>query len=65
MTKSDRGEWSSRGEYQSAGDPASEAGDAACPSTLRKELHLFDAVAIVVGTIIGSGIFLMPDRFSS
>ena len=28
--------------------------------TLRKELGLFDTVAIVVGTIIGSGIFLLP-----
>jgi len=27
---------------------------------LRKELSLFDAVAVVVGTIIGSGIFLIP-----
>src|ERR1700732_859780 len=28
--------------------------------TLRKELNLFDAVAVVVGTVIGSGIFLLP-----
>ena len=28
--------------------------------TLRTELNLFDTVAIVVGTIIGSGIFLLP-----
>jgi len=27
---------------------------------LRKELNFFDAVAIVVGTVIGSGIFLIP-----
>src|SRR5579863_172616 len=33
---------------------------AAAPPTLRKELNLFDAVAIVVGTVIGSGIFLIP-----
>ena len=65
MTRSDRAEWSSRGEYQSTGDPASEAGDAACPSTLRKELNLFDAVAIVVGTIIGSGIFLIPSSIAA
>jgi hypothetical protein len=65
MTKSDRGERSSRGEYQSSGDPASEAGDAACPSTLRKEPNLFDAVAIVVGTIIGSGIFLIPSSLAA
>jgi APA family basic amino acid/polyamine antiporter len=30
------------------------------PGTLRKELSLFDIVAIVVGTVIGSGIFLIP-----
>ena len=34
--------------------------DAVAPPTLRKELNLFDAVAIVVGTVIGSGIFLIP-----
>src|SRR5580658_8342565 len=28
--------------------------------TLRKEIGLFDAVSIVAGTIIGSGIFLIP-----
>lgn len=33
---------------------------AGSPPSLRKELSLFDAVAIVVGTIIGSGIFLIP-----
>ncbi|MHB8485577.1 MAG: APC family permease [Candidatus Acidiferrales bacterium] len=33
---------------------------AASPLPLRKELNLFDAVAVVVGTIIGSGIFLIP-----
>jgi basic amino acid/polyamine antiporter, APA family len=27
---------------------------------LRKELNLFDAVAVVAGTVIGSGIFLLP-----
>ncbi|MGB6678449.1 MAG: amino acid permease [Terriglobales bacterium] len=27
---------------------------------LRKELNIFDAVAVVVGTVIGSGIFLLP-----
>ena len=30
------------------------------PPTLRKELNLFDVVAVVVGTVIGSGIFLLP-----
>jgi APA family basic amino acid/polyamine antiporter len=30
------------------------------PATLKRELSLFDAVAVVVGTIIGSGIFLLP-----
>jgi APA family basic amino acid/polyamine antiporter len=32
----------------------------AAPLTLRKELNLFDAVAIIVGTVIGSGIVLIP-----
>jgi len=32
----------------------------ATPNILRKELSVFDAVAIVVGTIVGSGIFLLP-----
>ena len=43
------------------GSPAFSAEDVvAAPPTLRKELNLFDAVAIVVGTVIGSGIFLIP-----
>ena len=33
--------------------------------SLRKELNLFDAVAIVVGTTIGSGIFLIPSSIAS
>ena len=48
-------------ENQLHGRPAVGAEDvAAAPPTLRKELNLFDAVAIVVGTVIGSGIFLIP-----
>jgi APA family basic amino acid/polyamine antiporter len=31
---------------------------------LRRELTLFDAVAIVVGTVIGSGIFLIPSSIA-
>jgi len=34
------------------GDPGS--------AHLRKELNVFDAIAVVVGTVIGSGIFLLP-----
>lgn len=34
------------------------------PPTLRKELNLFDTVAIVVGTTIGSGIFLIPSSIA-
>ncbi len=30
------------------------------PVRLRKELNVFDAVAVVVGTVVGSGIFLLP-----
>lgn len=33
---------------------------AVSPPSLRKELNLFDAVSVVVGTVIGSGIFLIP-----
>lgn len=45
--------------HQLRGDSA--AGDIS-PSrpSLRKELNLFDVVAVVVGTVIGSGIFLLP-----
>ena len=32
---------------------------------LKKELNLFDAVMIVVGTIIGSGIFLIPNSIAA
>jgi APA family basic amino acid/polyamine antiporter len=38
---------------------------AASPPNLRKELNLFDAVAVVVGTIIGSGIFLIPSSIAA
>lgn len=34
------------------------------PPSLRKELNLFDTVAIVVGTTIGSGIFLIPSSIA-
>jgi basic amino acid/polyamine antiporter, APA family len=45
--------------------PESEQGAAATegaggPAGLRSELNVFDAVAVVVGTVIGSGIFLLP-----
>jgi APA family basic amino acid/polyamine antiporter len=33
--------------------------------TLRKELNLFDAVAVVAGTVIGSGIFLLPSLIAA
>jgi basic amino acid/polyamine antiporter, APA family len=32
---------------------------------LRRELNFFDAVAVVVGTIIGSGIFLLPSSIAA
>jgi APA family basic amino acid/polyamine antiporter len=35
------------------------------PSGLRRELNLFDAIAVVVGTIIGSGIFLIPSTIAA
>lgn len=46
----------------SGGSPESPA---ASPHALRKELNLFDAIAIVVGTTIGSGIFLIPSSIAS
>jgi hypothetical protein len=55
----------SRRGYQSGERLVSAANDAASPPTLRKELNLFDAVAIVVGTIIGSGIFLIPSSIAA
>ncbi len=51
----------SLGEPQSNGGPAFATKEtSASPATLQKELNLFDAVAVVVGTTIGSGIFLIP-----
>lgn len=47
------------GEHQSDGRSAVGEGAPSLPS-LRKELNLFDIAAIVVGTVIGSGIFLIP-----
>jgi basic amino acid/polyamine antiporter, APA family len=35
------------------------------PPALRKELNLFDVVAVVVGTVIGSGIFLLPSLIAA
>lgn len=46
-------------EHQSQGGSAVGEG-AASRSSLRKELNLFDIAAILVGTVIGSGIFLIP-----
>ena len=40
-------------------------GTVASPPSLRKELNLFDAAAIVVGTVIGSGIFLIPSSIAA
>jgi len=48
-------------EHAGPGPLASAAGNAVAPPlALRKKLNLFDTVAIVVGTVIGSGIFLIP-----
>ncbi len=49
--------------HSSFGDAA--RGSAAFPLSLRKELTLFDAVAVVVGTVIGSGIFLIPSSIAA
>lgn len=50
-------------QSQRTGRAASESA-AAPPPALRKELNLFDTVAIVVGTTIGSGIFLLPSSIA-
>ena len=56
----------SLGEPQSNGGPAFATKEtSASPATLRKELNLFDAVAVVVGTTIGSGIFLIPSSIAA
>jgi basic amino acid/polyamine antiporter, APA family len=44
---------------------AEEGSIAVARPELRKELSLFDAVAIVVGTTIGSGIFLIPSSIAA
>jgi APA family basic amino acid/polyamine antiporter len=37
----------------------------ASPVSLQKELTLFDVIAVVVGTIIGSGVFLIPSTIAA
>jgi len=46
--------------HESGEDAAAIAEGALASARLRKELNVFDAVAVVVGTVIGSGIFLLP-----
>jgi APA family basic amino acid/polyamine antiporter len=46
--------------HDSEEDAAAIAGGALASAPLRKELNVFDAIAVVVGTVIGSGIFLLP-----
>ncbi len=46
--------------HESEEDAAGIAGGAPASARLRKELNVFDAIAVVVGTVIGSGIFLLP-----
>lgn len=50
---------------QRAGSTPGAENAAAPPLALRKELNLFDTVAIVVGTTIGSGIFLIPSSIAA
>lgn len=48
------------------GRVASSSADAGVsPRSLLKELNLFDSIAVVVGTIIGSGIFLIPSSIAA
>jgi len=51
----------SRTEYQCEVSHSSPAS----PVSLQKELTLFDVIAIVVGTIIGSGVFLIPSTIAA
>jgi basic amino acid/polyamine antiporter, APA family len=53
------------GENLQPGPPSGAGKTAVAPLGLRKELNLFDAVAIVVGTVIGSGIFLIPSSIAA
>ena len=46
--------------HESEEEAAAIAGGAPASARLRKELNVFDAIAVVVGTVIGSGIFLLP-----
>ncbi len=54
-----------RGEQPQRAGATHPESTAASPPALRKELNLFDTVAIVVGTTIGSGIFLIPSSIAS
>jgi basic amino acid/polyamine antiporter, APA family len=67
METSELGASLSRQEYRSGERLVSATANnaVASPPTLRKELNLFDAVAIVVGTVIGSGIFLLPSSIAA
>jgi APA family basic amino acid/polyamine antiporter len=50
---------------QRQSSPGGSPRTAASREILRKELTLFDAIAVVVGTVIGSGIFLIPSAIAS
>jgi hypothetical protein len=67
METSELGASLSRQEYRSGECLVSATANnaVASPPTLRKELKVFDAVAIVVGSVIGSGIFLIPSSIAA
>jgi APA family basic amino acid/polyamine antiporter len=46
--------------YESEEDAAAITEGPLAAARLQKDLNVFDAVAVVVGTVIGSGIFLLP-----
>jgi APA family basic amino acid/polyamine antiporter len=60
MTISSGAALASGRRHESEEDVAAIAGGAPASARLRKELNVFDATAVVVGTVIGSGIFLLP-----
>lgn len=60
MTKSSSSAFLSGRGHESEEVDTAIAGSAPGSAPLRKELNVFDAIAVVVGTVIGSGIFLLP-----
>jgi basic amino acid/polyamine antiporter, APA family len=52
-------------ESSRTADAGTYSGVPAHSPNLRRELNLFDVIAVVVGTVIGSGIFLIPSYIAA